>query len=94
MEIVDLLVPEAVLPSLKAQSKKQLLQELAQRASELTGLPERRVFETLIDRKDNHAARAAQTASHQDARKILLRAKRFAFVTFENFLDATCGLHW
>ena|ERR1700761_1760762 len=51
MEIVDLLVPEAVLPSLKAQSKKQLLQELAQRAAELTGLPERRIFETLIERE-------------------------------------------
>jgi PTS system nitrogen regulatory IIA component len=51
MEIVDLLVPEAVLPSLKVQSKKQLLQELAQRAAELTGLPERRIFETLIERE-------------------------------------------
>ncbi len=51
MEILDLLVPEAVLPSLKAQSKKQLLQELAQRAAELTGLPERRIFETLIERE-------------------------------------------
>jgi PTS system nitrogen regulatory IIA component len=51
MEIVDLLVPEAVLPSLKAQNKKQLLQELAQRAAELTGQPERRIFETLIERE-------------------------------------------
>ena len=51
MEIVDPLVPEAVLPSLKVQSKKQLLQELAQRAAELTGLPERRIFETLIERE-------------------------------------------
>jgi PTS system nitrogen regulatory IIA component len=51
MEIVDLLMPEAVLPSLKVQSKKQLLQELAQRAAELTGLPERRIFETLIERE-------------------------------------------
>ena len=51
MEILDLLVPEAVLPSLKAQSKKQLLQELAQRAAELTGQTERRIFETLIERE-------------------------------------------
>jgi PTS system nitrogen regulatory IIA component len=51
MEIVDLLVPEAVLPSLKAQSKKQLLQDMAQRAAELTGLPERRIFETLVERE-------------------------------------------
>jgi PTS system nitrogen regulatory IIA component len=51
MEIIDLLVPEAVLPSLKAQGKKQLLQEMAERAATLTGLPERRIFETLIERE-------------------------------------------
>ncbi len=32
MNISDLLAPEAVLASLKAQTKKQLLQELAARA--------------------------------------------------------------
>jgi len=32
MNIADLLAPDAVLPALKAQSKKQLLQELAARA--------------------------------------------------------------
>ncbi|MGA9797281.1 MAG: PTS IIA-like nitrogen regulatory protein PtsN [Rhizomicrobium sp.] len=51
MEISDLLVPEAVLASLKAQSKKQLLQELAERAAAVSGLPERRIFETLIERE-------------------------------------------
>ncbi|HEX3675062.1 MAG TPA: PTS IIA-like nitrogen regulatory protein PtsN [Rhizomicrobium sp.] len=51
MEISDLLTPEAVVASLKAQSKKQLLQELAERAAHVTGLPERRIFETLIERE-------------------------------------------
>jgi PTS system nitrogen regulatory IIA component len=51
MEIVDLLVPEAVLPTLKAQGKKQLLQELAEQAEKLTGIPERRIFETLNERE-------------------------------------------
>jgi PTS system nitrogen regulatory IIA component len=51
MEITDLLAPEAVLPSLKAQGKKQLLQELADRAASLSGIPERRIFETLIERE-------------------------------------------
>ena len=32
MNISDLLSPEAVMPALKAQNKKQLLQELAARA--------------------------------------------------------------
>jgi PTS system nitrogen regulatory IIA component len=51
MDIVDLLAPEAVLPSLRVQSKKQLLQDLSARAAALTGLPERRIFETLVERE-------------------------------------------
>jgi nitrogen PTS system EIIA component len=51
MEISDLLAPEAVSASLNAQSKKQLLQEMAERAAQITGLPERRIFETLIERE-------------------------------------------
>jgi PTS system nitrogen regulatory IIA component len=51
MEITDLLVPEAVIPNLKVKGKKQLLQELSERASRLTGLPERRIFETLNERE-------------------------------------------
>ncbi|HEY3637168.1 MAG TPA: PTS IIA-like nitrogen regulatory protein PtsN [Rhizomicrobium sp.] len=51
MEIVDLLVPEAVIPALKAPGKKQLLQELAHHAERLTQIPERRILETLIERE-------------------------------------------
>ncbi len=51
MEITDLLAPEAVLSSVKAQGKKQLLQEMAERIAPICGIPERRVFETLIERE-------------------------------------------
>jgi nitrogen PTS system EIIA component len=51
MDIIDLLAPEAVLSSLRVHSKKQLLQELSTRAGGLTGLPERRIFETLVERE-------------------------------------------
>ncbi|HEX4160805.1 MAG TPA: PTS IIA-like nitrogen regulatory protein PtsN [Rhizomicrobium sp.] len=51
MEIIDLLAPEAVLPALRAAGKKQLLQELAHHAARLTQIPERRIFETLIERE-------------------------------------------
>lgn len=51
MEITDLLTPGSVIAALKSQSKKQLLQELASRAAPLTGLPERRIFETLSERE-------------------------------------------
>jgi PTS system nitrogen regulatory IIA component len=51
MNIADLLAPDAVLSGLKAQSKKQLLQELASRAHGVTRLSERRIFETLVERE-------------------------------------------
>ena len=51
MNISDLLAPEAVLASLKAQTKKQLLQELASRAHARTHLPEKQIFETLNERE-------------------------------------------
>jgi len=51
MNISDLLAPDAVMASLKVQGKKQLLQELASRAADLTHLPERKIFETLNERE-------------------------------------------
>jgi PTS system nitrogen regulatory IIA component len=51
MNISDLLTPERVLPALKVQGKKQLLQELSARAHQQTGIPERRIFETLVERE-------------------------------------------
>jgi PTS system nitrogen regulatory IIA component len=51
MNISDLLAPDAILPALKVQSKKQLLQELAAKAHQLNRLPERRIFETLMERE-------------------------------------------
>ena len=57
MEIEDLLSsPAQVLPRLKAANKKQALQELAKRAAELTGAPdrqihERHVFDVLLERE-------------------------------------------
>jgi len=51
MNISDLLAPDAILSALKVQSKKQLLQELAARAHQIARLPERRIFETLVERE-------------------------------------------
>jgi PTS system nitrogen regulatory IIA component len=51
MNIADLLQPDAVIASLKVQSKKQLLQELAARGAAQTGIAERKIFETLNERE-------------------------------------------
>ncbi len=51
MEICDLLTSDRVLPNLRATSKKQALQELSRRASEMTGVQERAVFDILLERE-------------------------------------------
>ena len=51
MDLSDLIQPGAIIPALKASSKKQLLQILSEKAAELTGLPEREVFETILQRE-------------------------------------------
>lgn len=51
MDLSDLLSPDAIIPSLKANSKKQALQELAEKAGALTGLDERQIFDTLLQRE-------------------------------------------
>lgn len=51
MTLEDLIDPEAVTPSLRASSKKQLLQDLATRAAERLRLDARTVFEALTERE-------------------------------------------
>lgn len=51
MDLSDLIEVSAVMPALKANSKKQLLQLLAEKAASVTGLPEREVFDTILQRE-------------------------------------------
>jgi len=51
MEITDLLSREAVFCSVKVASKKQAIQELACRAAEIANLPERAIFDVLLERE-------------------------------------------
>ena len=51
MEIAELISPAAVVARLRVGSKKQLLQELAKRAAELSGLGERQIFDVLLVRE-------------------------------------------
>ncbi len=51
MDLSDLVSPDAVIPTLKVQSKKQAIQALAEKAASLTGVPEREIFDTLLQRE-------------------------------------------
>lgn len=51
MEIAELLKPDRVVARLRATSKKHALQELARRAGEITGEPEKLIFNALMKRE-------------------------------------------
>lgn len=51
MPLTDLVAPNAIIPALKVNSKKQAIQELAAKAAKLTGQNERVIFETLLQRE-------------------------------------------
>jgi PTS system nitrogen regulatory IIA component len=51
MPLSDLVAPNAIIPALKVNGKKQALQELAAKAAQLSGLNERSIFEILLQRE-------------------------------------------
>lgn len=51
VDISELLHPNGVIPGLRTGSKKAALEELAERAAEITGLPARAIFDVLLERE-------------------------------------------
>jgi PTS system nitrogen regulatory IIA component len=51
MRLTDFVSPEAIFANVRATNKKQLLQELSQRAAKLSGLDEREIFDALLHRE-------------------------------------------
>ncbi len=51
MALNDIVAVNAVIPALKVNGKKQAIQEIAARAAELSGLSERTILETLLQRE-------------------------------------------
>lgn len=51
MDLSDLIRPEGITLSLSAKSKKHVLQEMSATAAGLTGLSERDIFDTLLQRE-------------------------------------------
>lgn len=51
MDLTDLITAEAILPGLNASSKKQAIQAMSEKASDLTGINAREIFDTLLQRE-------------------------------------------
>ena len=51
MNLSDLIDPQSILPAVKATSKRQTIQVLSAKGAELTGIDERQIFDTLMERE-------------------------------------------
>ncbi|MGI9400801.1 MAG: PTS IIA-like nitrogen regulatory protein PtsN [Rhizobiaceae bacterium] len=51
MDLGDLLTPDDIYPTMRTSSKRQLLQDLSERAEIRTGIPARQIFDTLLQRE-------------------------------------------
>ncbi len=51
MDLSDLIGPDDVYPTMRANSKRQLLQDLSERAETKTGIAGRAIFDTLLQRE-------------------------------------------
>ena len=51
MSLSELIKPDAVLPALRVNGKKQALQEMSERAAIVSGLPAREIFDALLQRE-------------------------------------------
>lgn len=51
MDLGDLISPDDIVASMRASSKRQLLQDLAERVSDKTGMAGRQIFDTLLQRE-------------------------------------------
>jgi PTS system nitrogen regulatory IIA component len=87
MNISDLLAPEAVLSGLKVQSKKQLLQELSVRGALTTHLPERRIFEVLMERERLGTTGVGQGVAIPHGRLADVKAIHGVFARLETPID-------
>lgn len=51
MSLSQLIKPDAILATLRVNGKKQALQEMSERASLISGLPDREIFDAILQRE-------------------------------------------
>ena len=52
MKISEIMSVNSIVLSLKANNKRQLLQAFAEKAAEITGISERTIFDTILEREN------------------------------------------
>jgi PTS system nitrogen regulatory IIA component len=88
MILSDLLTsPDAVLAPLRANGKKQVLQDVAESAARLTGLGAREIFETLLQRERLGSTGIGDGIAIPHGRSVDLQRLQALFVRLEKPID-------
>lgn len=87
MEISELLAPASVVARLKATSKKQALQDLAQRAAKVSGLGERQIFSVLLEREKLGSTGVGQGVAIPHGRIAGLKGLHGVFARLDSPID-------
>ena len=87
MDLGDLISPDAVIPALKAKSKKQALQELAIKAGQVTGIDQREIFEKLLQRERLGSTGVGRGIAIPHGKLACLKGIRCVFARMEEPID-------
>ena len=87
MDLSDLITADAIIPALKVNSKKQVIQELAAKAASITGLPERDIFDTLLQRERLGSTGVGHGIAIPHGKPVLLNRLVGVFARLERPID-------
>jgi PTS system nitrogen regulatory IIA component len=87
MDLGDLLKPEGVFASLRVKNKKQALRDLAGRAAHITGLDERQIFDTLLQRERLGSTAVGRGIAIPHARMVGLQRIATVFAQLDDPID-------
>ena len=94
MPLADLVAPNAIIPALKVNGKKQTLQELAAKAADLSGQSERTIFEILMQREKLGSTGVGNGIAIPHGKLEKLNKQTIAGATFASSISKLAVFNW
>ena len=87
MNISEMMTEDCIIVDSKATTKRQLLQEVAQKSSSMTGIDERIIFDTLLERENLGSTGFGRGTALPHARLPGLKQVHSIFVKLDTAID-------
>ena len=82
MPLGDLITPDAIIPAMRARTRKQALLQMAERAAAVSGLPVQQIYEAVLERELQGATGVGSGIAMPHG---LLATAPFIFAVFSRF---------